>query len=341
MRKPNSVIALEVWSWDKKGSGVPQQDLTSSASAAGLEPLSSEPAPRRRYAIGLMIGSSLAISFGGLIMRSIEGADAWQINIYRSISLVFAVLLILLYQYRGRTLQTVKKIGRPGLVGGIFLSLAGLAFLQALTHTTVANTLFTLSAIPFLTAAMGWLFLKESLNRATLITMCIAAFGIFVMVADEISAGSLFGNAMALVTALGFSAYAVIVRRYRQIDMLPTLLVGSLIVFTVAFAVRFQDLGITLHDLLLCFLWGGILSGIANWLFIVASRHLVAAEVTFFMLLEFALGPLWVWLFIGETPTHWTLIGGVLVIAAVALRAYLELQRSGRPLRRGRMQGPW
>jgi drug/metabolite transporter (DMT)-like permease len=117
--------------------------------------------------------------------------------------------------------------------------------------------------------------------------------------------------------------------------MLPTLLVSGAIIVLVALILRVDDLGISLHDLLLCFLWGGLLSGLANWMFIVASRHLVAAEVTLFMLLEFALGPVWVWLFVGETPTLWTLAGGTLVIASVTLRALIELRRSRRVSRPG------
>lgn len=289
--------------------------------------------------MSLMVFSSVLISFGGLIIRNMEQADAWQINFYRALSLIAAIALILLFQHGRGTLGHVRKIGRAGLLGGAMLAVAGITFLQALTHTTVANTLFTLSAIPFITAALARIFLKESLQRATLITMLLAAVGIIVMVAEGIGLGSGYGNAMALVTAVCFAGFAVIVRHNRRIDMLPTMLVSAAIIAAVSLAVRWDDLGITLNDLLLCLLWGGLLSGVANWFFIIASRHLVAAEVTLFMLLEFCLGPLWVWLFIGEQPTEWTILGGLLVIAAVALRAGIELKAGGqrrRRLRRGR-----
>lgn len=277
-----------------------------------------------------MIVSSIVISFGGLTVRSIEQADPWQINLYRSLALMSAILLILLFQYRGRTVTHVRGIGRAGILGGVLLAIAGITFLQSLTHTTVANTLFILSAIPFFTAGLARVFLKERLQRATLITMVVAAGGILVMLAEGFGIGSAYGNVMALITAFCFANFAVIVRRNRQVDMLPTLLVSGVIIALTALVVSIDDLGITLHDLLLCFLWGGVLSGFANWMFIVASRHLLAAEVTLFMLLEFAVGPIWVWLFVGEVPTQWTLIGGTLVIAAVAVRALIERGRSTR-----------
>jgi drug/metabolite transporter (DMT)-like permease len=297
-------------------------------------------APRRGFAMGLMIFSSVLISFGGLILRNIEAADAWQINYYRSLAFIAAVALTLLFQYRHNTIVRVRAIGRPGLLGGVLLAGAGIAFLQALTHTTVANTLFTLSAIPFITAVLARVLLKERLRRATLVTMLVAAMGIFVMVAEGVGLGSGYGNAMALLTASCFSGFAIIVRQNREIDMKPTLLVSGAIIALAGFAARYDDLGISLHDLLLCILWGGVLSGLANGMFVVASRHLVAAEVTLFMLLEFALGPVWVWLFAGEIPTRWTLIGGILVIASVSLRAILELRGRRQPLKRGQSGPP-
>ena len=148
---------------------------------------------RRGLAMLVMVISSVGISFGGLIVRSMDGADPWQINFYRSLSLVAVVTIILLYRYPGQAVTRVRNIGRPGLMGGAFLSIAGISYLQALDNTTVANTLFVLSAIPFFTAALAWLFLDENLRRATLVTMIIAAIGIGVMVVDGISVGSAYG----------------------------------------------------------------------------------------------------------------------------------------------------
>ena len=292
---------------------------------------------RRGLAMLLMVVSSIGISFGGLIIRSMDSATPWQINFYRSLALGVAITLIIISRHRGRSVSMIAGIGRPGLIGGACLSVAGIAYLQALDHTTVANTLFVLSAIPFFTAALAWLFLGENLRRATLVTMIFAATGIGMMVVEGIGTGSAYGNLMALTTALGFSAFAVIVRANRQIDMLPSLLVSSAIILTLALIMNWGELGITHKDVLLCFLWGGVLSGIGNALFIFASRHLVAAELTLFMLLEFALGPIWVWMFIGEVPTRWTVIGGSIVILAVTIRAFLELRRGIARTKRTRL----
>ena len=292
--------------------------------------------PRRGFAMMLMIISSVIISFGGLIHRNFEFPDPWQINIYRSLSLTVAIFLILAFQRRSRAFTELHNIGYAGVWAGAILAVANIAFLQALQHTTVANTMFTLSTIPFITAAIARIFLKEVLSGITMVAMVSAVLGIFIMVTDSIGGGSIFGNLMAMITATSFSAFAVIVRSNRQVNMLPAVLMSGLFVAVVAFIASIDNLQITAHDLMLCILWGGVMSGIGNGMFIIASRHLVAAELTLFMLLEFALSPLWVWMFVGESPAKWALVGGVIVISSVALRAMIELRGVSRPIRRGR-----
>ena len=109
--------------------------------------------------------------------------------------------------------------------------------------------------------------------------------------------------------------------------MLPTLILSNGIVIVVALALRWDNLGISWNDLLLCFILGGLLSATVNTLFIIASKHLFAAELTLFMLLEFTLGPIWVWIFINEVPSQWTLIGGTVVIIAVLIKTISEIKK--------------
>jgi drug/metabolite transporter (DMT)-like permease len=269
-----------------------------------------------------------------------EDADAWQINIHRSLSTAAVVAVVFLFRYRGRAAGQFVRIGRPGIFGAGLLAIAGIAFMQALTTTTVANALFTLSAIPFITAALAWIFMREGLSNVTIVTMIAAAAGVAVMLAEGLGGGSLYGNAMALLTAVGFSGYAVIIRRHRHLDMLPAYLLSAIMLFAVALLARIGDWSVSWWDFVLCFIWGGVLSGVGNIFFIAATRYLFAAEVTLFMLLEFALGPLWVWLFVNETPSSWTLAGGSLIMAAVFARTLYQVRVSRRVVVRGRLPGP-
>lgn len=310
--------------------------MTSETNISGAEAESRA----RAFGMGLIIFSSVMISFGGLISRQIESADASQINIYRALSTASVALIVLLYRYRGEMPSRVVQVGWPGLAGAVVLAIAGVAFMQAITTTTVANTLFTLSAIPFVTAGLAFIFLKERLSPVTLATMILAAVGVGVMMGEGLGGGSLYGNLMALVTAVGFSTYAVIVRHYRNIDMLPVLLLSSILLSAFAATVKAGDWAIPWWDFWMCVIWGGLLSGIGNVMFLMASRLLLAAELTFFMLLEFALGPIWVWLFVNEIPSSWTLAGGALIMIAVTVRAGWQLQASRKRFRRGRLPMP-
>ena len=279
----------------------------------------------RQLAILLMIASSVVISFSGLVVRLLD-AGPLVMNFYRALFLMGAILVLLFLRYRGAAIVRVIGVGWPGLMAGAMLAGAGITFLQSMTHTTVANTLFVLGGIPFVTSGLAWIFLKEKPGRPTLVTMIIAFFGIVIMIGEGFTIGSVYGNLMALMTTLFFSIYAVIVRFNRQVDMLPAILISTVLIMAMTGLTQRGVLPISKDDLWLCLLWGGVMSGFTSASFIVASRHIIAAELTIFMLLEFALGPVWVWLFVNEIPSKWTLAGGALAIVAVLGRSILELR---------------
>ena len=177
---------------------------------------------------------------------------------------------------------------------------------------------------------MAWFFLGERIGKYTVITMLAAAFGIALMFIQGLGSGSVYGNFMAFLCAMGFSGYAIIIRRNRGLEMLPTLIFSNLIIMFLAVIFCWDNMMLSLNDLILCFVLGGLLSATVNTLFVAASKHLLAAELTLFMLLEFTLGPIWVWIFVNEVPTSWTLIGGSVVIIAVLLKSGLEILK-GNP----------
>ena len=282
----------------------------------------------RKLAILLVCSGYVVASFSGLIVRLLE-VGPMVMNFYRALFLMCAVMILLAIRHRGAAVVRVIGVGWPGLLAGMMLAVTVITFIQSLTHTTVANTLFVLGAIPFVTAALAWMFLSERPNSATLVTMAIAFGGIVIMIGEGFTVGSAYGNVMAVLATLCFAIYAVLVRRYRQIDMLPAILISTFIIMAVVALMRQGELEISRQGLLLCLLWGGVMSGFTSTVFIFASRHVVAAELTLFMLLEFALGPVWVWLFINEIPSRWTLVGGVLVISALVGRSLSEFRSPG------------
>ncbi len=282
--------------------------------------------------MSIMIGEAVLVSFAGLIFRSIEHANIWQISFYRGLVLIGTISLVLLFQYRSTIFSHIFRIGIPGLLGGTTMAGAQLCYIESMTHTTIANTVFTMSAIPFITAILARIFLKERLRGATIFTMVMAAIGIYIMIAEGLKIGSLYGNLMALAAAISFSCFAVIVRQHRGINMLPVLLISGLINASVGLILLDNDFTISVNDLLLCVLWGAVIQSLGFSMFILAAQSLVAAELTLFMLLEFSLGPIWVWLGIGETPTFFTLVGGSLVLFSVSVLTISELKRGNKRL---------
>jgi len=287
---------------------------------------------RHRFAIVLITVSSVGFSFAGLVIRSVEQADVWQLNLHRSVFMVAVIVGILIAEHGRQVYSVILGIGRVGLAVGVLIGIGPMLYLLAMMHTTVANTLFILATVPFFTAILAWLFLRERVRRSTWIAIAVAMTGIGIMVAEGISVGALFGNSMALLCALLFSVFAVVARAKRSIDMLPTLVIGGVVTGIIALIVSWPDLNPGLFDIWLCLIWGGLISGfLGNWLFLRAIRHLAAAEVTLLMMTEFVLGPVWVLLFVGEVPGKYTVLGGMLVLGAVGIRAWLDLRRDRTP----------
>ena len=261
-------------------------------------------------------------------MRNINYADPWQIAFYRALSFIFLITLILFNKYKFSIVSKIKKIGFAGVTGSFFLMLANFLIIQAYANTSIANTSFTLSTTPFITAGLAYIFLKEKLSLRTMLIIIVALFGIFIMINEGLGKGDFHGNLMALGGAFCSSGFAIVVRKFRNIDMLPTLLISGVMIMVVSFVLSLEYLTVSIHDVLLCFLWGGILSVFVNIAFIYSTRFLYASEVTFFMLLEISLSPFWVWIFLNETISQETFFGGIIVMLSVAVYSLFEIENS-------------
>ena len=275
---------------------------------------------KRTLSIILMVLGSVIISFNGLVLRNIETADNWTVIFYRAVSFSTAVFLVLLFKYRQRVFLQITQIGPSGLLAGMSLGTANICFILSMTVTTVANTVFTISLIPFITAILALFFLKESLKRITIYTMIGALVGLMVMFYGALNSGDLLGNALALITAVSFSCFTLILRVSKNLEMLPCLILSGLIAITVSFVLKDGLLQISRHDMLLCFLLGGCMSAFVNCCFIFATKFLFAAEATLFFFIEIALSPIWVWIFANEIISRNTLVGGLVILISLFSR---------------------
>ena len=274
-----------------------------------------------RTALLLVIASAVANSANGLIVRSMEAADGWQIVFYRSWFLGGALAVVFLVQSRGRVQAALRDL-RPWMVlGSVLIAAVNTLFILSITLTTVANTMFLLSGAPFFAALLGRLVIGESVARGVWIAMSVALLGMAVMLWDGLGAGTLFGNSLALLAALCFGAFAVVLRKGRGINMLPIVVFGAVLGGLNAALMCDGAFAVPLRDAALLFVWGALLSGTVHVIFTWGSRHVPGAELTLLILIEFILSPMWVWLLIDERPSLATLVGGALVLASVASRA--------------------
>jgi len=274
-----------------------------------------------KNAVMLMVLSATIMSTGGLFVRGMEAADQWQILFWRGSSLGIGIFVVLAIQHRAEVFREFISIGKLGLLCGVLLAGALIGYILSMANTTIANAFFTMSAVPFITTILAWLVLGEKVSAITLGAIILAIFGISLMVGDGLASGQAFGNFMALFAAFSAAGFVVALRKGRETNLLPTIAVAAIISAIFALAMQDNVMDIPLNDIVLGIVMGGVVAVIGQYLFVLTSRHLLAGEITLLSLIEFVLGPIWVWLFINEVPSTMTLAGGVIVLSAISANA--------------------
>jgi len=283
----------------------------------------------------LVLLSGAGMSLGGLFIRSIQEANEWQILFWRSLGIIAVLLVYMIIRGNGHVFRTFRAAGVKSVIGGLCLATGFTCFVFSITHTTVANTLFMLSAAPFVTAALSRVLLGEEVTRGTWLAMLGAAAGIAVMVGAGLAAGDIFGNLMALAAAVGFAGYSIALRSGRAVDMMPaTCLAGLFSAVGAAAIIAATGHGYVapISDIGICITYGVVAVGGALIVFTLGSRLVSAAELTLLSLTEVVLGPIWVWLAFSETPSKLTLLGGAILLGSIAGRAATGIRRRRPPI---------
>ena len=284
----------------------------------------------RAKGVSLVLSAGIFWSFAGLAVRMIEFANEWQILFFRSIALVSFLSLYFLVYHRRRIIAVFKECGWIGFFAGLCLGIAFCAWIHALTHTTVANALFLLSTSPFFAALLGWWVLSERVPASLLWFIALAIFGVLIMVVEGYQLGTMIGSIMGLLAAIGFGFFAVLLRKGRSSDLVPAVFWAGFCAAVISATVILltpTTFHITGWDFMFCALMGVFQVGLGLIIFTRGARYLPAAEITLLSLTEIVLGPLWVWLVIREVPGILTVIGGAIVLSAIAGQAYVTLRK--------------
>ena len=275
----------------------------------------------------MMIVSATIVSTAGLIFRSLESIDAFGVVFFRGLALSFVMLIVLNAFYGQRVFLTIWSVGRQGVLGALFFTGAQTFYVFAFSNTTVANTTFTIALAPFITALLAFIVIRERIERTTLLAMAIACLGVVAIIVTDVSSEGLLGVFFALMTAFCFSCFAVTLRRNKHVEMLPVLLLTGIFSMIVGLIFGQWDVIPQIYDIALCFIWGGVLQGFGQSLLVLSTRVLKAAEIPLIMLLEFSLGPIWVWMFFEEIISLGTLFGGGLIFLSVFGLARHEIRK--------------
>ena len=261
------------------------------------------------------------LSWGGLIIRSFETKDIWQILLIRSIFFVIALTIFLILTYKRNTLKVIKDSSFPAIIAGFFLSLSFVAYIVAMSKTTVANVVFIISTQTMFLAIFGYFYLKEKVSLISFISILLAMSGITIMVGDSLFSGSFFGNLVALAIPINFSILVMIIRKNKNLDMVPAIFYSG--IFSVIYGLILSESFVfTSHDVLMGFFLGVPQLAFGFICITIGSRSTPSTTIGLLMLSETLCAPIWVWLFLNEIPPLSVFIGGSIIILAIILKSF-------------------
>ena len=269
----------------------------------------------------LVFLGACTLSFGGLIVKSFEGANLWQILFWRSVFFSIVVLFFLFLNYKKNFFHSIYKIGLPGFFGGIVLSCGYAGYVFAMYNTTVANANFIIQTQTIFLAIFGYIFLKEKISILTITSIVLAFSGIFLMLGGSLNSGQMIGNIAAFIMPISFAVLILTVRKYPNVDMIPLQLIAGIGAIILGYLFSSQII-VSSYDIFLGFIAGFFQVGLGFIFITVGAKTTPSALVGIIMLTEAILGPLWAWLFINETPPLVVLVGGSIVLFAVVLQFF-------------------
>jgi drug/metabolite transporter (DMT)-like permease len=283
----------------------------------------------RQYRFGLVYGaiSALAWSSSGLFIRHI-GTDLMTMLFWRGLFSGSCVFLFFVYLERRRVPGILRRMGWPSVWTIIFSAASMVTGIGSMYYTAIADAMVIYATVPFVTAAVAYVFIGERPSRSTLIASGVALVGVLVMLTDAHGAsGGLFGKFLAAVMTLCVAAMATLMRKHRDVPMLPAMAGSAWLCSLVTFWFA-APLTVTMVDLRLIILFAIVQNAMGLIFYTASTRRLPAADASLLTALEVPLTPLWVWLVLNEVPSAGTLVGGPIVLAALFGHIVYEVQRN-------------
>jgi len=283
---------------------------------------------RDQHLLGIVLttASAIAYSTSGFFTRLIH-LDAWTILFWRGIFAGLFIGAFIVWQHRRSTLAAVRAIGGPGLVVASLSTFATIMVINAFRRTSVADVTIITATAPFMTAVLGWLWIRERENWTTLLASNMALVGAIVMVRGAVTEGHLIGDLLAFGMTLCMAVMMLVIRKYRATPMLPAACLSAFLCSLIVWPVASPGAAGP-RDIVYLALFGTTQFGLGLLLLTLGVRLVSATESALMGALETPLGPAWVWLSFGEMPSLTTWVGGTIIMGAV-LGHILTSSRSG------------
>jgi drug/metabolite transporter (DMT)-like permease len=289
------------------------------------------PARSSRYlfGIGCCCLATLGWSLSGLFVRWVPELDGWGINGYRAPATAVFLLIYLALRYRSELPRHLwpKQPQALFAVAGFF-GIGSTLYVYALTMGNVASVSVLCATSPFFAAVLAWLVMRERASAVSLGATVVALVGVAIVVQAEMSAlaTGLFAAIVSLGTAFCFAGQTVWLRRYRDLEMMPGIALGGLLVF--AFVWVFVGLpALPAWQVGLLALMGLVQLALPLILFAAGAKHVPVVPAMLIALADVVLNPFWVWLVHGEQPPSGTIAGGALILSAIVGATLYENRR--------------
>ena len=257
----------------------------------------------------------------------LSNVGTWGLVFYRGVIPFFTVLVGMLIIYKLNFFKMLLNSGYHGLIYVITFSITNVTFVVSIQNTNVANTLVMIAMAPMLSAILGAIFLKEMPDKKTWIAIAITFLSAVYIFYDSLQLGSIYGDILGFITAMGLAVGAVTIRSAKNKNLVPAAVIGKL--FVAIFAMFFiESYILTDLDLFIVPIMCIMCVAIPFVLVTIAPRFIPAEEVNLFFLLETIIGPFWVWMVIKEQPSVETIQGGIVIILTIAIHSFLKLKKS-------------
>ena len=289
--------------------------MAANATAVMVALAAADDGGRRWSGTVLITASAVAFSLAGLFTRLID-LDVWTVLFWRALFGGIFIAGYIVWREGHRVLPALRQTGIAGVAVTISSALATICFINALRQTSVADVLVINATAPFITAALAYAWTADREHWTTLAASLVALVGVVVMISGALASGRLLGDLLALIMTILISAMMVIVRRNRNISMLPAACLSAFLCAVIVAPVS-HPLAATAHDFRYLALFGTMQFGLGLLLLTLGTRLVSATRSALIGSLETPLAPAWVWLAVGEVPAAATVVGGLIVLAAI------------------------